>query len=387
MQDSTSADHRRLVKTNTPGIYRRGASHVVVYRDRDGRQKKQTLATATAARAFKATVTADKSRGDFVAPTRTTLAEYYADWLPRYGGRTTRGIRTQTKAGYADVMERHVLPVLGDRRLSDIGPRDIAKLAHGLRDKNLSRNTVRLALAPLKALLATAFEEEVIRRNPAANVRIARPGTADAMTKPKALTEEELRALLTEMPDQWRHFFTFLAQTGLRIGEALALQWSDVDFGTQHIHVRRRWYRGTYAAPKSRFGQRRIPLTPTTTRELWKRGATCAPGALVFPSGAGTPINAANLYSRIYKPAARRAGVPWATFHTLRHTCATMLFKSGKNVKQVQAWLGHHAASFTMDTYVHLLPDDVGSAPVSFATFGIGVSSEADLLERSDVIG
>jgi integrase len=86
---------------------------------------------------------------------------------------------------------------------------------------------------------------------------------------------------------------------------------------------------------------------------------------LVFPSAAGTPLDTANLYAK-FKPAAKRAGVPWASFHTLRHTCATALFREGRNPKQVQAWLGHHAASFTMDTYVHLLPDDVGEAPEAF---------------------
>ena len=65
------------------------------------------------------------------------------------------------------------------------------------------------------------------------------------------------------------------------------------------------------------------------------------------------------------KAAAKRAGVPWAGLHTLRHTCATMLFRSteqggaGANAKQVQMWLGHHSPAFTLATYVHLLPDDL----------------------------
>src|SRR5439155_3759671 len=105
------------------------------------------------------------------------------------------------------------------------------------------------------------------------------------------------------------------------------------------------------------------------TRRLWQRRKDVrgADDALVFPSEAGTPLGDANLY-RVFKPAASRAGVPWASFHTLRHTCATALFRAGLNAKQVQCWLGHHAASFTMDVYVHLLPDDVGEAPESFDT-------------------
>jgi hypothetical protein len=62
------------------------------------------------------------------------------------------------------------------------------------------------------------------------------------------------------------------------------------------------------------------------------------------------------------KPAARRAGVPWAGFHTFRHTCATLLFRHGLNAKQVQTWLGHHSPAFTLSVYVHLLADDLPDA-------------------------
>ena len=70
-------------------------------------------------------------------------------------------------------------------------------------------------------------------------------------------------------------------------------------------------------------------------------------------------IDTSNLSSRVLKPAARRAGVPWVGFHSFRHTAATSLFRAGLNAKQVQLWLGHHSPAFTLATYVHLLPDDL----------------------------
>jgi integrase len=82
-------------------------------------------------------------------------------------------------------------------------------------------------------------------------------------------------------------------------------------------------------------------------------------GDPVFATRAGTPLDYACVYNRVFKPAARRAGVPWAAFHTLRHTCATMLFRNGLNAKQVQMWLGHHSPAFTLAVYVHLLADDL----------------------------
>ena len=71
---------------------------------------------------------------------------------------------------------------------------------------------------------------------------------------------------------------------------------------------------------------------------------------------------AGDYFSGVIKPAARKAGVPWVSAHTFRHTCASVLFEGGKNPKQVQEWLGHHASGYTMDTYVHLLEGGLGDA-------------------------
>src|SRR4051794_15593694 len=85
------------------------------------------------------------------------------------------------------------------------------------------------------------------------------------------------------------------------------------------------------------------------------------PLALVFPAVNGQPLRQENVRRRVLAPAAEEAGVPWIGFHSFRHTCASLLFARGKNAKQVQRWLGHHAASFTLDTYTHLMDDGVGA--------------------------
>ena len=79
----------------------------------------------------------------------------------------------------------------------------------------------------------------------------------------------------------------------------------------------------------------------------------------MFPNSRGRPLRAEFVLRSIVKPAAARAGVPWAGVHTLRHTCASILFRSGWNAKQVQMVLGHHSPAFTLATYVHLIPDDL----------------------------
>lgn len=76
-----------------------------------------------------------------------------------------------------------------------------------------------------------------------------------------------------------------------------------------------------------------------------RRGATLRPG---------------NLRYRVMIPAAERAGVPWARFHTLRHTCAALLIDAGASALRLQRWMGHHSAAFTLDTYGHLMQDGLG---------------------------
>jgi integrase len=83
---------------------------------------------------------------------------------------------------------------------------------------------------------------------------------------------------------------------------------------------------------------------------------------LVFPSATGTPMLPENRHRRALKPAAEEAGVPWAGFHCLRHSCASMLNADGRNIVQVSRWLGHHSPSFTLEVYAHLMDDGVGRA-------------------------
>ncbi|MEK6328256.1 MAG: tyrosine-type recombinase/integrase [Actinomycetota bacterium] len=76
----------------------------------------------------------------------------------------------------------------------------------------------------------------------------------------------------------------------------------------------------------------------------------------------GTPLNPSSLASRALKPAARSIGLGWVSCHTFRHTCASLLFEAGRNVKQVQEWLGHADPGFTLRTYVHLMDEGIGDA-------------------------
>jgi integrase len=288
-----------------------------------------------------------------------TFAEYAPEWLESYTGRTSRGVREATLRDYRRIMEKRAIPFFGRLRLAEIEPRDVKRYVTTVAAEGRSWNTIRLALAPVRALFATALEEGLIRSNPATGIRLPRPAADEAEEEEsKALTEEQLGQVIAASPPEWRTFVRFLAETGLRVGEAIALRWSDVDLGRRRVNVRRRFYKGDLAPPKSRYGKRTVPLSAGLGKELWLRRGSADDEALVFPARHRGIANASTAF-RAVQAAGKAAGIERVGPHTLRHSCATRLFRNGLNAKQVQLWLGHHSPAFTLATYVHLLADDL----------------------------
>lgn len=126
----------------------------------------------------------------------------------------------------------------------------------------------------------------------------------------------------------------------------------------RRVNVRRRFYKGDLAPPKSRHGKRTVPLSAGLGQELWLKRGSAGDESLVFPARHGGILNASTAF-RTVQAAGKAAGIEGVGPHTLRHSCATRLFRNGLNAKQVQLWLGHHSPAFTLATYVHLLADDL----------------------------
>jgi integrase len=376
MHEASSQD-RRLVKTGTPGIYKKGNRYVVVFRDPQGKQRKRSARTLAEARTLKAALTADVKRSEYIAESRVTFADYARRWIETYDGRTARGIRAGTLRDYRRALGLRLdedgelvdsgtgaVAHFGRTPLAAIRPQDVKAYAVECAADGLARNTVRLRLAPVKALLATAHEEGVIRSNPAAGLRLGRTVAASPVKETHALTEEEVVRLLVEVPEQHRLLATFLAQTGLRISEALALTKADIDFGKRRLTVSKRLYEGELDAPKSRHGVRQVPLSPGMARQLWTLLAKAADDALVFANAAGGSLDRSELY-RVVHAAGERAGIEWSVgLHALRHSCASIMFRRGVPKEAIRRLLGHHSWDFTAGTYVHLDDDDLPDGDV-----------------------
>jgi integrase len=366
-------DARRLVKTGTPGIYRRGGSYVVTGRDLRGKQVKKFARTLAEARVKKAELRADVARGEYRKTLRVSFANYAAQWIATYDGRTARGIRSGTIRSYrrdlgidADGQPTGTGAVayFGRIPLASVTAQDVKAYAAQCAKTGLARNTIRLRVAPVKALLATAHEEGLIRANPAAGLRLGRT-VADAPAKvPHALSEEEVVRVLAEVPERHRLLVELLAQTGLRISEALALTKADIDFGRRRLNVSKRLANGELDAPKTRYGMRQVPLSPGLARQLWTRLATSDEDALLFATSTGAPLDRSKLYA-VVRAAGERAGIEWPVgLHTFRHSCASIMFRRGVSKEAIRRLLGHHSWDFTAETYLHLDDDDLPDGAV-----------------------
>lgn len=374
----------KLEQTGTPGIFRRhrhdcprrgrcACSYVTTWRAH-GRQHTETHRTMEEAREAKRGHEADVARGEFVAASRLTLHTYAREWVERYQGTGRRGFRDQTRDEYRALLERFALRYFPPGlRVAEVEPRMVADFIGWLTRQptrqggTLADASVRGAFKPLGACLMTAREEGVIRHNPAEKARLPhRPGVEEDDERARPFPPGTMELVIDLVHPRHRVMFELLAATGVRRSELLALQGRhlalDGDRPRVKVRQRVRRQRGQgliVGALKSHHARRDLPIPLPLADRL--RALSRGSDQLVFASEVGTLLDPNNVNNRILAPAAEEAGVAWARLHTFRHTVASRLFAEGRNAVQVQHWLGHHAASFTLDTYVHLLDDDIGA--------------------------
>jgi integrase len=207
----------------------------------------------------------------------------------------------------------------------------------------------------------------------------------------RPFTREQLDAFLRVAHPSHNLMFRLIAATGLRWGEAAALQQRDLSLGdpfSPAVKVRRALNKaGEFKPPKSRHGRREVPLPRALADELGKRTADLDPEALLFTTQRGTAFSYRNQLTRVFKPPAEEAGAEWAAFHTLRHTFASLHIARGTNIVQLSRMLGHHSPDFTLRVYAHLIPGDKVaaldleqelSARPAVAHIGMALGSDTD---------
>lgn len=224
---------------------------------------------------------------------------------------------------------------------------------HHLAKKGLAQATVRRYFAPVRAMLRTAYDEDLLRRNPALGYRLFIPGSRSPEEKPR-LTATETTNLINPMPPEHSDLVYLLAATGVRVSEGLALTWGDFRQsrdGQPILHIRK---------SKTAAGVRRTAVSSDLARRLLRhRDQTTFSGDEdpIFPNKFGKTMDSHNFRRRVYRPAAIRAGVPWSTPHDLRHGLATLMAERGYSAAHIAAQLGHaDGGKLAMSTYIHVEP-------------------------------
>lgn len=308
--------------------------------------------------------------GLFVEPNKITLGQWLDRWMRVYQkpkvAPTTYEMRQR-------LIQRHILPALGDVPLVKLRPSDLQELYTAKLDAGLSSQTVRHIHNILNPALKQAMREGLIARNVAQAVS---PPKLVRTQEMRPLTREEVRQFLTAIRGD-RLFAAFFLEmaTGLRRGELLGLKWEDLDLTKGTLQVRRSLVRIrqddgrsklVFREPKTAKSRRLIPLPEEAVKvlkehrrrqaeERLRLGSLYQDHGLVFCTEDGRPIGPRNFIRRC-TALLRKAGVEHTRFHNLRHTFATLLLEMDEHPKVVQEILGHSRITQTLDTYSHILP-------------------------------
>lgn len=354
----------------------RGTRHRVVYRV-DGRQQVDVFADYAEAQRHLALVeriggkaarhvlyAREATPGDHIA-----LAEWCRTYIDRLED-VTDGTRKDYRGMVANRLDG---TVLGQLPLTAV---DRDAVTHWLRDLDVATKTRRNYHALVSAALSAAVEAGHIPGNPARGIRLRRTEPAGGMV---ILSAGELALLVGELPAQYQPITVLLAGTGLRWGEATALQVGDVDLDARVplLRVLRAWKRTgdgsrRLGPPKTEAGIRTVSLPPEVADTIRHLVEGRPASAWLFTNGRGEPLRLNNFHDLAWKPALDRLTADGRMtkrprVHDLRHSHASTLVASGVPLNVVQKRLGHESIKTTVDRYSHLMPDhlEVAAAAAS----------------------
>jgi integrase len=306
------------------------------------------------------------------------LADFADEWLAVVRGR----VKPRTATRYEQLERLHVRPVIGGERVRSLRPGDVQRVT----DKVLTARSPRTALhvyRVLSEMLSEAVAWGVIASNPAQSCRPPRPGRPK-LTIPTAEETRRIREAVRGSVAEGPTVLTIGA--GMRLGEVLAVRWTDVDLDGGRIRVSATMYRGERTEPKTTRSRRTVALpgfAVTYLREHRKAQAARRLESVawldegyVFDRGGGMPMSVESVGHRFAK-IVDGLGLGQVRFHDLRHAYATRLLEAGVNPKIVSEALGHASVGITLDLYSHVLPSMSRTAADAIeAVFGDAAGGE-----------
>lgn len=306
--------------------------------------------------------------GNYLEPSKTTVAQYLEHWLADIRSRVSK----KTHERYAEICRNNIAPLLGLSRLSELKPVHISQawakaLECGRVDGGpLSPRTVHHMHTIFKSALEQAVDWEMLARNPASKIEPPK-------VEKKLLTTYDMPQIgtLIGLLREGRVYIPAIlsAMTGMRRGEVAAVRWTWVDLDAAQITVVESIEQTNNSvaikAPKNDRA-RVIALGPTIVavlrahraaqaEELLKLGIGQTGDTLVCAHPDGSLMHP-RWISKKWAKAIKESGLPRRGFHHLRHAHATQMLSNGVHVKVASERLGHSTTGITMDLYQHVLP-------------------------------
>ena len=351
---------------------------------------------------------AEVDEGVTAGAARVTVGAYLDTWLEvTLVAKVKAGeVKPRTYESYRDMVDLHISPHLGQRRLRELKAPDVRSWLSQLQDKQqtprcgrcstarrapgignrcpahvdvalptLSSRTVSYAHAVLRSALSDAVNDQLVTRNVA--TLVAPPSQRRREVQPLN-DAEAARLLAATATDTHRVLWITILALGLRRGEALALRWGDVDLAGRKVSIRRslqrlrgdrdpltgrRRGRLVELDPKTALSEADLPLPDMLVEILQDHRrqqhqsriaakAWADPG-LIFTTAVGTALEPRNV-DRAWKALCQRAGLRPLRIHDLRHATATFLLAEGVDLKVIQKTLRHSRHQTTADIYAHV---------------------------------
>jgi len=292
-----------------------------------------------------------------------TFEEYAKCWLEDYIKPLRR---SSTYERYGDILKRHVFPTFGNKLISEIKRSEIRNLILKKSKAGLSRSMICLIRDVMSGTMGYAVEDELIPGNPVSGILKRLQLERDKQITVEPMNEQEVDLFLAtcfQHYHEYSEFFLCAFRTGMRLGELLGLQWSDIDWNQNFIRVERSYKRGQF--DKTKTGKvRRVDMSNQLAASLKTLLTKRKKEAL--KDGLGEPAKfifqrddkpmEQNYIRRVYKRILIKAGIREMRIHDIRHTFASLLLSKGESPVYVKEQLGHSSIKMTVDVYGHLIP-------------------------------
>jgi integrase len=385
-------------------VRKRRGKWIIDYYDQFGRRHWETVGTNKKEAEEKlAEKTIEIRKGSYnPASAKITVNEYAKSWLGTYA--QVNNLKASTVKSYGQCLSKYILPALGGLQLRSVRRDPIKSFVGDLGKAGLSRNSVRIVHATLRTMLNSAVEDEILGVNYALKIGKFTKGKAERQQHISPFTREEVAVFLDAVQAYFPTYHPFvltLARTGMRLGEALALQWGDVDFEGRFIEVRRNLVSGRIETPKS-GKTRRVDMSLQLAgaiqehlrrrkEETLRKGWSEIPD-WVFCDSNGHPLDGNNFRKRVFVKALAKAGLRRIRIHDLRHTYASLLIQNDESLAYVRDQLGHHSIQVTVDIYGHLVPGGNKRAvdrldDVSWGSRSSKMVANGNLAQTADQLG